>query len=1179
MEQSDEQSKIRRYLLNGASEAERAALDERLLTDDVFFEEITIAEENLFQDYADGNLADAERESFKKSFLTCEKNRRRVKFARALRQYVDEQEDSARAGIKPGFFDSLKAWFAAPVPAAAIAVLIIGAVAVFFIWKSNSEESEVLVALNKFQKNSRPVEARITGFDYAPKIEGSRGTHAAQSLDFQMAKSRATAAVLEDPNAANHHALGRVFLAEKDFEKSVEQFEKAARLAPRDAKIRNDLGVALMEKANLQAEGSLANFGKANEELANAIALDRNLLEAYFNKALCLQNMPGAPQAREAWQEYLKRDSTSEWAKEAQRNLENLASQKPVSKQNEEILRDFLAAHGSGDRERAWQTLSRNREIITGKLIPQQLAFLFVDAKSEGRGPEARDYLNALLFAGALEQEKGGDPFWRETAEFYAALRDDKIPFLKKAQDAIKNAYRLALDANYEGARQEFEKARRVYAEIGDLRQEKLCAYWLGYVFNRLKNIPKSVETLQIVEDYNTSKNYKWLSAHTLCWLAINESEAGKTSKALEFYERALAQAEAVSDTYNSQKILSLIADEYKSLKRNDAALKYLEKSLELEKLPEASQRQKWRDYEAVTKTFYTMRYYQTALVYGHELLSLAFVNNENSFKCDSYSTLGAVYSALKKYDEAIDLTQKGLETAQALNSDEEKAVESANAHLHLGKLEILRGHADQALIHYDRAASFFEASDYQGGRYEAHKGKLFCYLAEKRDAEFQSQLPKVLELFENNRKSILEEQNRNTFFENEQDVYDIAINYEFAKANFVRAFDYSEKSRSRSLLDLRTSAVRITKDKTQPEIRFSPTVFTPLNLTEIQAEMPENVQLLEYSVLSDRVLIWLITKDSLKTAQVEIAAEKLNETVSKYLALVSKNIDFDEQRELATELYRILISPIEDQLDENREICIVPDKFLFRLPFAALFSGKYLIEKYAIFYAPSANVFLICSKKAEKLKAPTSEILLAVGDPAFDQTLYKNLPRLPSAEKETLDIRNLYDDASIVFTKADATKSRIMENLSKADVIHFAGHYLVNESSPLLSGLLLAESGEDSNLANYEILGEKLARARLIVLSACRTSLEKYYDGEGMIGISRAFLATDVPLVVASQWEVDSEASAKLMIAFHRHRKLDRSSTVKALQRAQIEMLRDEKFQKTYYWSPFAAVGGYAEF
>ena len=118
--------------------------------------------------------------------------------------------------------------------------------------------------------------------------------------------------------------------------------------------------------------------------------------------------------------------------------------------------------------------------------------------------------------------------------------------------------------------------------------------------------------------------------------------------------------------------------------------------------------------------------------------------------------------------------------------------------------------------------------------------------------------------------------------------------------------------------------------------------------------------------------------------------------------------------------------------------------------------------------------------------------------------------------------------------------------------------------------------------LQAYEIYKLNLARARLVVLSACRTGIEKYYGGEGMVGLSRPFIAKRIPLVVASLWPVNSVTTADLMIRFHGYRKSgDGLPTAEALRQAQLEMLSGANSENRlpYHWAAFVTIGGYAHF
>jgi CHAT domain-containing protein len=1190
-----EKTELRKYLLGDMKEVE--AIEKRILTDKVYLQELEMVEEEIIQDFADEELSAHERTLFEKNFLITKERRNKLNFARNLRKYIDENPKLVVKPKKNRLIDSLMAFISTPFPVACAFLLIAGIVG-YFAWNQFNKNFEILVSLNKVYKNERPTEGRITGFDYAPKVEGTRGNNKKiENLDFVAAKSRATEAVLKNQTAENYYELGRVYLAENNFEEAITNFEKGIKKNANIARLHNDLGVALMEKSRLNKAENAQNeklnkkieeskpylelFAKANEEFAKAIELDKNLLEAYFNQAMCISLIEVLPnQSKEAWEQYLKLDSTSKWADEAREKLKNLETNKPISRTKDEILQDFLNAKEANDTEKAWLTLSRNREMITSKLIPQQLAFLFVDSKTNGDQAKAKVALDAMIFAGKLEEEKSGDLFWRDLANFYVNVSNDKISQLKKAQDGIKEGYSLAKKLNYDSAKKEFENAKTLFIDVENTSEAIFCQYWIGYLTNRLKNTTQSVKILQSIETTSKTKDYKWLLSHILCWLAINQSEIGETSSSLNYYKEALKYTESTSDTQNQQKILSLIASDYKSLNRDDVALQYLQKSLDLEKLPEASQRQKWRDYESLTKTFFTSKHYNTALIFGKELLNLAFVNDDVSFKCDSYLSLGSIYSSLKDYDKAIEFSKNGLETAKLLNSEDEKLLETANANLFLGNLEKHAKNYQDALNYYQKAKEFFDSSAYQANSYAAHKGKLFCYLELGNEKSFQDELPIVFKLFESNRTKILEEQNRNSFFENEQDVYDIATEYEFKKEHFASAFDYAEESRSRSLLDLQNSFAQVSTEEKQPEIKFSENLSKPLKLNQIQLEMPENSQLLVYSVMSKKILIWTITKDSFNTATSEITSEILQEKVTNYLNLISKNEEPNEQLKISKELYQILISPIKNNLDTSKQIFIIPDKILFRMPFVTLYSDKYLIEDYKISFSPSANVFLNCSKKAKEFGVKQSETLLSVGDPTFNQAQYENLLKpLLSAKNEAIEIAKLYTNPKIL-VENNATKEQIKENLKSADVFHFAGHYVVEEKTPLLSSLVLAGNKKtESNFTNHEIITQKLSNTRLIILSACDTGIEKYYKGEGMIGASRTFLAINVPLVVASQWSVDSQATKQLMIRFHQLRKTENFSTNEALRHSQLEMLKDSKFKQPYYWAAFASLGGYTQF
>jgi CHAT domain-containing protein len=258
--------------------------------------------------------------------------------------------------------------------------------------------------------------------------------------------------------------------------------------------------------------------------------------------------------------------------------------------------------------------------------------------------------------------------------------------------------------------------------------------------------------------------------------------------------------------------------------------------------------------------------------------------------------------------------------------------------------------------------------------------------------------------------------------------------------------------------------------------------------------------------------------------------------------------------------------------------VIIIPDKQLARVPFGALplTDGRYAVNEFEMQFAPSASAFLAMTAKANAAPA-TDEKLLAVGDPPLDRTRYPSLGPLPGAEREIREASANYD-APVTVSANAISKGLVLEELGRADVFHFAGHYVYDGRSPSASGLLLG-AGDDGLLTNPEIAAHDLSRLRLVVLSACRTGSEQVLGGEGMLGAARTFLGAGIPLVVASQWEVDSTATAELMVRFHKFRKADGLSTTRALRRAQLSMLEHPRYRDPFYWAPFIAYGAYVDY
>jgi CHAT domain-containing protein len=652
-----------------------------------------------------------------------------------------------------------------------------------------------------------------------------------------------------------------------------------------------------------------------------------------------------------------------------------------------------------------------------------------------------------------------------------------------------------------------------------------------------------------------------------------------------------LPVSERISDNYSHQKSLAFLALENMEMGDLPAALDDLWRCLLAMEANWAGARQSWRTYDTAGQIFIACESFTAATAFEKEALGLA-VNevDDPSFTYVSYTNLGLAYGKMQRVAEAITYAQLGYDIGRSFLPERSGKQMMAYSNLQLGYLYRQSGNYVQALAHYDDSLALCRDLDFPAYAYDAHKGRLSCHLAQHEDRAADEELRTTLGLFEQQRSRIRDESNRTTFFDSQQSVYDLAIDFEVSRMNNERrAFEYSEISRARSLVDMTGAGVTPVAAAAD---RASPPGSSPLSLEQIQRALPEQAQLLQYAVLEDKLLIWLVTNGEIRLETKEIGAAALSEKIVRYWQ-VAANVSERAQAEadqLAGELYTTLIAPFETRLDRQKQLCIVPDKALVYLPFGALrspASRAYLASDYLIVYAPSATLFLHCTAVARQRDLRRPEYALSVGNPAFDRDLFRALPDLPASANEAEAIRRIYESGCVLIGER-ATEDRVKAEMMKADVINLASHYIVNQASPPRSGLLLTkglasaggEPGADGVLRAGEVYAMKLRQARLVVLAACRTGVEGYYKGEGMIGMSRAFIIAGVPLIVASLWPVDSEATALLIEKLHTYRKRAGLSTAAALQQAQRDFINgaDARRQQPYYWASFVLIGGFAK-
>ena len=367
-----------------------------------------------------------------------------------------------------------------------------------------------------------------------------------------------------------------------------------------------------------------------------------------------------------------------------------------------------------------------------------------------------------------------------------------------------------------------------------------------------------------------------------------------------------------------------------------------------------------------------------------------------------------------------------------------------------------------------------------------------------------------------------------------------------------------------------------------------------PSKLSEIQELITEKEAIIEYWMGKENSVIWVITNKTITAKILDIGADKIEELVSECRALI-KPQSGKENKFLLTELYNILISPIESEIKDYESLSIISHRSLHFLPFQALIdkSGKYLIEKFNVSYAPSCSVLKQCSLK--KCNTYDDFLGMALGNMSIGVS-----SPLPGTKIELNQIVQLYPGATAKYEK-ETSETYFKTEAKNHNIIHLATHCYLDGRYPMNSYLLMLSDGKnDGQLTVNEVFDLNL-KAKLVVLSACETGLGSLSTGDELIGLSRAFIYAGTPAIIVSLWPVEDASTALLMTRLYQYysagyslqyaltlaqRDLINNNFETSIKRGrsivdwdkvlkyEIETGNKSKEKNPFFWAPFVLIG-----
>jgi len=558
---------------------------------------------------------------------------------------------------------------------------------------------------------------------------------------------------------------------------------------------------------------------------------------------------------------------------------------------------------------------------------------------------------------------------------------------------------------------------------------------------------------------------------------------------------------------------------------------------------------------------------------------------------------VGYVYLDAQKFAAAQQSYWQSLTLAQQINSREDlinSLIALAFVSEQTGKLEEAKRYADQALAkaREDRnqrdevypilvqgrvAAQQHDLAAAEGAFREVAKAKdtpvFLKWDAERSlarlyqdqnqfdwaDREFRI----ALSTFETARGALQHEDSRLPFLANASRIYDDYIHFLVAQGKTAEALQVADYSRARTL----TEGLGLLRK----EASFKP---GPLDAQAVARRARSAV--LFYWLGEKSSYLWVITPQ--KTSLFPLpAASEIEVGVERYCKALGGPQDvLDAANNDGRSLYGILIAPARTLLPKDAKVFIVPDGVLNGLNFETLLVSEpklhYWVEDVTIVNASSLR--LLAASHAGKENRARS--LLLIGNTVAPSPEY---PALPNAAAEMEGVAKHFPlTQQRVFQRDQATPALYLASKPEQfSYIHFVAHGTASRLSPLDSAIVLSKNnaGNDSfKLYARDIIGHPL-RAKLVTISACYSAGTRAYSGEGLVGLSWAFLRAGAHNVIAALWDASDVSTEQLMDKFYEE--LNQGENPEnALRTAKLSLLHSgSAFRKPFYWATFQLYAG----
>jgi len=461
--------------------------------------------------------------------------------------------------------------------------------------------------------------------------------------------------------------------------------------------------------------------------------------------------------------------------------------------------------------------------------------------------------------------------------------------------------------------------------------------------------------------------------------------------------------------------------------------------------------------------------------------------------------------------------------------------------------------------------------------KWEAERSLARLYEDEKQVDAAGREYRTALSTFEAARSELQHENSRLPFLTNATHIYDDYIHFLVNRGKTGEALEVAEYSRARTLNEglglLKTGPIKTGRTKTGPAKNGAWFQPDPLNAPQVAQRVGGSV--LFYWLGEKQSYLWTITPQ--KAALFSLpAASEIDAMVQRYRkALIGPLDPLKTSNVDGLALYRALVAPAASLLKKDAKVFVIPDGALNTLNFETLLvpgpSPHYWIEDVTL--ADASSLRLLAASHAANRH--TSGLMI-LGNAVAPNPDYPEL-RKAAAEMEIVEKHFLPTQQKIFAGEQATPAAYVSSKPEQFSYIHFVAHGTASRTNPLDSAIVLSKADtEDDSFKLYarEIIHHPL-RADLVTISTCYGAGARAYSGEGLVGLSWAFLRAGAHNVIGALWEVSDASTPGLMDELYSSLKKGNRPEA-ALRAAKLSLLRSgSTFSRPFYWAPFQLYNG----